>query len=44
MLHSQIATHSKMTGAVVDELGFVVNAYDARKGVGTRSFYEGGTS
>ncbi|MGW2844420.1 ParA family protein [Streptomyces sp. NPDC001274] len=41
MLHSQIATHSKMTGAVVDELGFVVNAYDARKGVGTRSFYEG---
>ncbi|MEU9849294.1 ParA family protein [Streptomyces sp. NPDC047985] len=41
MLHSQIQTHSKMTGAVVDELGFVVNAYDARKGVGTRSFYEG---
>lgn len=41
MLHSQIQTHSKMTGAVVDELGFVINAYDARKGVGTRSFYEG---
>jgi chromosome partitioning protein len=41
MLHAQIATHSKMTGAVVDELGFVVNAYDPRKGVGTQAFNEG---
>ena len=41
MLNEQIGTHSRMTGAVVDQLGFVVNAYDSRKGVGTRSFYEG---
>lgn len=41
MLNEQIGTHSRLTGAVVDQLGFVVNAYDARKGVGTRSFYDG---
>lgn len=41
MLNEQIDTHCRMTGAVVDQLGFVVNAYDPRKGVGTRSFYEG---
>lgn len=41
MLNEQIATHSRMTGAVVDQLGFVVNAYDARKGIVTRSFYDG---
>ncbi|NUS82741.1 MAG: ParA family protein [Streptomyces sp.] len=41
MLNEQIGTHSKLTGAVVDQLGFVINAYDARKGVGTRSFYDG---
>lgn len=41
MLNEQIGTHSRLTGAVVDQLGFVVNAYDSRKGVGTRSFYEG---
>ncbi|MER7089912.1 MULTISPECIES: ParA family protein [Streptomyces rochei group] len=41
MLNEQIETHCRMTGAVVDQLGFVVNAYDPRKGVGTRSFYEG---
>ncbi|MFD9443457.1 AAA family ATPase [Streptomyces sp. NPDC060001] len=41
MLSEQIGTHCRMTGAVVDQLGFVVNAYDARKGVGTRKFYDG---
>ncbi|MFJ8677180.1 ParA family protein [Streptomyces sp. NPDC093589] len=41
MLNEQIETHSKMTGAVVDQVGFVVNAYDSRKGVVTRAFYEG---
>lgn len=41
MLNEQITTHCKMTGAVVDQLGFVVNAYDSRKGVVTRSFYDG---
>ena len=41
MLAEQIDTHSRMTGAVVDQLGFVVNAYDARKGVVTRAFYDG---
>jgi chromosome partitioning protein len=41
MLSEQIGTHCRMTGAVVDQLGFVVNAYDSRKGVGTRSFYDG---
>jgi len=41
MLNEQIVTHCRMTGAVVDQLGFVVNAYDPRKGVVTRSFYEG---
>lgn len=41
MLNEQIDTHRKMTGAVVDQLGFVINAYDARKGVVTRSFYDG---
>ncbi|MEV8248028.1 ParA family protein [Streptomyces rochei] len=41
MLNEQIETHCRMTGAVVDQLGFVVNAYDPRKGVGTRSFYAG---
>jgi chromosome partitioning protein len=41
MLNEQIGTHSRMTGAVVDQLGFVVNAYDSRKGVVTRSFYDG---
>ncbi|MCX4885946.1 ParA family protein [Streptomyces sp. NBC_00847] len=41
MLNEQIHAHSKMTGAVVDQLGFVVNAYDSRKGVVTRSFYDG---
>jgi len=41
MLNEQIGTHCRMTGAVVDQLGFVVNAYDSRKGVVTRSFYDG---
>ena len=41
MLNEQIMTHCRMTGAVVDQLGFVVNAYDSRKGVVTRSFYDG---
>lgn len=41
MLNEQIDTHSRMTGAVVDQLGFVVNAYDSRKGVVTRAFYDG---
>jgi len=41
MLAEQIDTHSRMTGAIVDQLGFVVNAYDARKGVVTRAFYDG---
>lgn len=41
MLDEQIETHTKMTGAIVDQLGFIVNAYDPRKGVGTRTFYEG---
>lgn len=41
MLNEQIQAHSKMTGAIVDQLGFVVNAYDSRKGVVTRSFYDG---
>ncbi|WP_228981356.1 ParA family protein [Streptomyces sp. DH12] len=41
LLCDQINAHMRMTGAVVDQLGFVVNAYDARKGVVTRSFYEG---
>lgn len=41
MLNEQIGTHCKLTGAVVDQLGFVINAYDSRKGVGTRSFYDG---
>ncbi|MCL8016933.1 ParA family protein [Streptomyces sp. AS02] len=41
MLNEQIGTHCRMTGAIVDQLGFVVNAYDSRKGVGTRSFYDG---
>ncbi|MFI7096794.1 ParA family protein [Streptomyces lydicus] len=41
MLNTQIETHTKMTGAVVDQLGFVVNAYDSRKGVVTRAFYDG---
>ncbi|WP_329376204.1 ParA family protein [Streptomyces sp. NBC_01483] len=41
MLNEQIHTHSRMTGAVVDQLGFVINAYDSRKGVVTRSFYDG---
>lgn len=41
MLAEQIDTHSRMTGAVVDQLGFVVNAYDSRKGVVTRAFYDG---
>lgn len=41
MLNEQIHTHCRMTGAVVDQLGFVVNAYDSRKGVVTRSFYDG---
>lgn len=40
MLNDQINTHSKLTGAVVDQVGFVVNAYDARKGVVARSFYD----
>jgi chromosome partitioning protein len=41
MLNDQIIAHSRLTGATVDQLGFVVNAYDARKGVVTRGFYEG---
>lgn len=41
MLAEQIGTHCRMTGATVDQLGFVVNAYDARKGIVTRSFYDG---
>lgn len=41
MLNEQIDTHCRMTGAVVDQLGFVINAYDSRKGVGTRGFYDG---
>lgn len=41
MLNEQIVTHCRMTGAVVDQLGFVINAYDPRKGVVTRSFYDG---
>jgi len=41
MLNEQIHTHCRMTGAVVDQIGFIVNAYDARKGVVTRSFYDG---
>ncbi|CAL9668575.1 hypothetical protein SUDANB145_07293 (plasmid) [Streptomyces sp. enrichment culture] len=41
LLNEQIETHCRMTGAIVDQLGFVVNAYDFRKGVVTRSFYDG---
>lgn len=41
MLNTQIETHKAMTGATVDQLGFVVNAYDQRKGVVTRGFYDG---
>lgn len=41
MLNEQINTHCRMTGAVVDQLGFVVNAYDSRKGVVTRGLYAG---
>ncbi|MFJ7990293.1 ParA family protein [Streptomyces sp. NPDC096351] len=41
MLNTQIETHCRMTGATVDQLGFVVNAYDSRKGVITRGFYDG---
>lgn len=41
MLNTQIETHCRMTGATVDQLGFVVNAYDSRKGIITRGFYDG---
>jgi chromosome partitioning protein len=41
MLNEQIETHSRLTGAVIDQLGFVVNAYDSRKGIVTRAFYDG---
>ncbi|MFG2970871.1 ParA family protein [Streptomyces sp. NPDC048288] len=40
LLNSQIQAVEKRTGVVVDQLGFVVNAYDSRKGTVTRSFYD----
>jgi chromosome partitioning protein len=41
LLSRQIAAVESRTGVVVDQLGFVVNAYDSRKGTVTRAFYEG---
>jgi chromosome partitioning protein len=40
LLNGQIVTQCERTGIVVDQLGFIVNAYDARKGTVTRGFYE----
>lgn len=44
MLNRQIETQCKTLGIQVDQLGFIVNAYDSRKGTVTRSFYEGWSS
>jgi chromosome partitioning protein len=41
LLHTQIEAVETRTGVVVDQLGFVVNAYDSRKGTVTRAFYVG---
>ncbi|MFF8910564.1 ParA family protein [Streptomyces olivaceoviridis] len=41
LLSRQIETVERRTGAVVDQLGFVVNAYDSRKGTVMRAFYDG---
>lgn len=40
LLDGQIETQCERTGIVVDQLGFVVNAYDSRKGTVARSFYD----
>jgi len=40
LLSTQIKAVERRTGVVVDQLGFVVNAYDARKGTVTRAFYD----
>jgi chromosome partitioning protein len=41
LLNRQIEAVERRTGVVVDQLGFVVNAYDSRKGTVTRAFYDG---
>ncbi|MFJ3043560.1 Sporulation initiation inhibitor protein Soj [Streptomyces sp. 111WW2] len=41
LLSRQIDTVERRTGAVVDQLGFVVNMYDSRKGTVMNAFYEG---
>ncbi|WP_245241874.1 ParA family protein [Streptomyces sp. NEAU-H3] len=41
LLTEQIRAHERRSKSKVDRLGFVVNAYDARKGVVTRGFYDG---
>ena len=41
LLARQIDTVERRTGAVVDQLGFVVNMYDSRKGTVMNAFYEG---
>lgn len=41
LLSRQIQTVERRTGAVVDQLGFVVNAYDSRKGTVMKAFYDG---
>ncbi|WP_327359711.1 ParA family protein [Streptomyces sp. NBC_01304] len=40
LLNGQIATTKKNMRIEVDQLGFIINAYDARKGTVTRAFYE----
>jgi len=40
LLTKQIAAVEKKTEVVIDQLGFVVNAYDSRKGTVARAFYD----
>jgi chromosome partitioning protein len=44
LLDKQIRAVESRTGAVVDQLGFVVNAYDSRKGTVMKAFYDGWNS
>lgn len=41
LLSKQIGAVQRRTGVVVDQLGFVINAYDSRKGTVTKAFYDG---
>lgn len=41
LLSKQIGVVQRRTGVTVDQLGFVVNAYDSRKGTVMKAFYEG---